>query len=241
MGMDTMSAGNLCGLAIEASRRGKIDVKLDFGDADGVAAFLELMARREGIGDLFAQGILKVAKELGLEDVAVHVKGLEPAGYEPRYMKGMGLGYVTTSRGACHLRGTFYKAELAGISDPQVIDGKAAQYVDWENRLCIMDTLIYCRFYRDLVQWPYITQVVNAAIGTDYSEDELKAIANRIVTETHRFNELRGFGAAQERLPRWITEHPMDDEKGLTLTDDEVRKMLADYYALRGWGTPPAD
>jgi len=241
MGMDTMSAGNLCGLAIEASRRGKIDVKLDFGDADGVAAFLELMARREGIGDLFAQGILKVAKELGLEDVAVHVKGLEPAGYEPRYMKGMGLGYVTTSRGACHLRATFYKAELAGISDPQVIDGKAAQYVDWENRLCIMDTLIYCRFYRDLVQWPYITQVVNAAIGTDYSEDELKAIANRIVTETHRFNELRGFGAAQERLPRWITEHPMDDEKGLTLTDDEVRKMLADYYALRGWGTPPAD
>jgi len=241
MGMDTMSAGNLCGLAIEASRRGKIDVKLDFGDADGVAGFLQLMARREGIGDLFAQGILKVAKELGLEDVAVHVKGLEPAGYEPRYMKGMGLGYVTTSRGACHLRGTFYKAELAGISDPQVIDGKAAQYVDWENRLCIMDTLIYCRFYRDLVQWPYITQVVNAAIGTDYSEDELKAIANRIVTETHRFNELRGFGAAQERLPRWITEHPMDDEKGLTLTDDEVRKMLADYYALRGWGTPPAD
>lgn len=241
MGMDTMSAGNLCGLAIEASRRGKIDVKLDFGDADGVAGFLQLMARREGIGDLFAQGILKVAKELGLEDVAVHVKGLEPAGYEPRYMKGMGLGYVTTSRGACHLRATFYKAELAGISDPQVIDGKAAQYVDWENRLCIMDTLIYCRFYRDLVQWPYITQVVNAAIGTDYSEDELKAIANRIVTETHRFNELRGFGAAQERLPRWITEHPMDDEKGLTLTDDEVRKMLADYYALRGWGTPPAD
>ena len=239
-GIDTMTAGNLCGLAIEASRRGKIDVKLDFGDADGVASFLEMMARREGIGDLFAEGILKVEKELGLEDVAVHVKGMEPAGYEPRYMKGMGLGYVTTSRGACHLRATFYKAELAGFSDPQAIEGKAAMFVDWENRLCIMDTLIYCRFYRDLVPWPYITQVVNAAVGTDYSEDELKAVANRIVTETHRFNELRGFGAEKERLPRWITDRPMDDEKGLTLTAGEIETMRRDYYAARDWGAPPA-
>ena len=128
------------------------------------------MCRRDTkLGDLFAEGVLTVEKELGLEGVAVHVKGMEPAGYDPRSLKGMGLAFVATPRGACHLRATFYKAELAGFIDPQTTEGKAAMYVDWEDRLCIMDTLIYCRFYRDMVPWPYITSVVNAAIGTDYS------------------------------------------------------------------------
>ena len=172
------------------------------------------MCRRDTeLGDLFAEGVLKVEKELGLEGVAVHVKGMEPAGYDPRSLKGMGLAFVATSRGACHLRATFYKAELAGFSDPQVVEGKAATYIDWEDRLCIMDTLIYCRFYRDLVPWPFITDVVNAAGGTDYSTEDLHVVANRIITETHRFNELRGFTArAKERLPAWITERATDDE-----------------------------
>jgi aldehyde:ferredoxin oxidoreductase len=239
LGVDTMTAGNLCGLAIEASRRGVIDLGLDFGDAEGVAAFLESMCLREGLGDLFADGVLRVEKELGLEGVAVHVKGMEPAGYDPRTLKGMGLGFVTTSRGACHLRGTFYKAELAGFSDPQVIEGKAAVYVDWENRLCIMDTLIYCRFYRDYVPWPYITDVVNAALGTDYTVDDLHVVANRIITETHRFNDARGVTAGTgEKLPAWITERPTDDEKHSTLTQAEMDVMLGDYYELRGWGAP---
>ena len=240
LGVDTMTGGNLCALAIEASRRGLIDLELDFGDAAGVAAFLESMCRRDTeLGDLFAEGILAVEKELGLEGVAVHVKGMEPAGYEPRSLKGMGLAFVATSRGACHLRATFYKAELAGFIDPQTTDGKAAMYIDWEDRLCVMDTLIYCRFYRDLVPWPYITAVVNAAIGADYTTDDLHAVANRIITETHRFNELRGFTAgAKEKLPKWITERPTDDEQQQTISQDEMDVMLGEYYRLRGWGAP---
>jgi aldehyde:ferredoxin oxidoreductase len=198
------------------------------------------MCRRDTeLGDLFAEGILAVEKELGLEGVAVHVKGMEPAGYEPRSLKGMGLAFVATSRGACHLRATFYKAELAGFIDPQTTDGKAAMYIDWEDRLCVMDTLIYCRFYRDLVPWPYITAVVNAAIGADYTTDDLHAVANRIITETHRFNELRGFTAgAKEKLPKWITERPTDDEQQQTISQDEMDVMLGEYYRLRGWGAP---
>ncbi len=102
-----------------------------------------------------------------------------------------------------------------------------------------MDTLIYCRFYRDLVPWPFITAVVNAAIGTDYSEDDLHRVANRILTETHQFNERRGFTArTSEKLPAWITERATDDEKAQTLTQDEMDLMLSDYYAARGWGAP---
>ena len=69
--------------------------------------------------------------------------------------------------------------------------------------------------------------------------DDLHAVANRIITETHIFNELRGFTAAtKEKLPKWITERPTDDDKQQTVTQDEMDFMLRDYYELRGWGTP---
>lgn len=240
-GVDTMSAGNLCALAIEASRRGLIDEKMDFGDPDCVAGFLRKMCTREGIGDIWAEGILRVEKEYGLEGIAVHCKGMEPAGYEPRKMKGMGLGFATSSRGADHLRATMYKPELMGVIPFDAIEGKAGIYCDWEDRLVMMDNLIYCRFYRDLVQWPYITQVVNATIGVDYSEAELHEVANRTITMAHDFNAARGIGRRSERLPEWVSDKPMEDEQALALPRAELDYMLADYYRIRGWGAlPPA-
>jgi aldehyde:ferredoxin oxidoreductase len=240
LGVDTMTAGNLAALAIEASQRGLIDEKMEFGDPDCVGEFLTKMCLRQGIGDIWAEGIKRVEKEYGLEGVAVHVKGMEPAGYEPRVMKGMGLGFATTARGACHLRATMYKPELMGVIAPGEIEGKAAIYADWEDRLTIMDCLVYCRFYRDLVQWPYITAVVNAVIGTDYTEDDMHGIANRIITMTHDFNAARGIGRESERLPEWVSDKPMEDEGKLTFPQEEMRYMLRDYYRIRGWGELPA-
>jgi len=242
-GIDTMTAGSLCGLAIEASRRGLIDERLDYGDATGVELFLRRMARREGkTADLFAEGILTVERELGLEGVAVHVKGMDPAAYDPRRTSGMGLGYATSARGACHMRSTFIRAELVGLCDLGELEGKGELYVAWENRLVMMDTMIFCRFYRDMLEWPFLTRIVNAAIGADYTADELDAIANRIVTETHRFNELRGFGPESERLPAWITERPLEGDNGQSyrFTAEDLEYMVRDYYAARGWGQPPA-
>ena len=239
-GVDSMSAGNLCALAIEASHRGLIDDKLEFGDPDCVAEFLTKMCLREGNGDIWAEGILAVEKEYGLQGVAVHCKGMEPAGYDPRELKGMGLGFAATTRGACHLRATIYKPELGGVVDRYAIEGKAEFYCDWEDRLTIMDTLLYCRFYRDLVPWPYITGVVNAAVGTEYTEEDLHGVANRIVTMTHDFNLARGIGRDSETLPRWVTEKPMEDEGARTFPGAELDYMMADYYRVRGWGDLPA-
>jgi len=239
LGLDTMTAGNLCGLAMEARRQGRIELDLDFGDADGAAELLERIARREGLGDIFADGILRVEKEFGLEDLAVHVKGMEPAAFDPRFSKGMGLSYAMSERGACHMRSTFYKPELSGLIDPDITLGKGAMVVDWENRLCIQDTLIYCRFYRDLTPWPYITDVVNAVVGGHYSIEDLAHLANRIVSETHEFNRRRGFGPEKERLPRWITERPLPAAGGaeLTISEADLQVMREDYYAARSWGT----
>jgi aldehyde:ferredoxin oxidoreductase len=237
LGIDTMTAGNLCGLAIEACQQGRLDLGLEYGDAEGVAEFLQRMGLRDGIGDVFADGILRVEREFSLEDLAVHVKGMEPAAFDPRWFKGMGLTYAVTTRGACHLRTTFAKAEMTGLIGPDVTRGKAPMYVDWEDRMCLMDTLIYCRFYRDLVQWPYLTQVVQAVTGISRSEEDLHRIANRIVTETHLFNERRGIGPDKERLPPWITERPLPTRDGgqLRITAGDVETMRREYYECRGW------
>jgi aldehyde:ferredoxin oxidoreductase len=243
LGMDTMTAGGLAGLAIEACAQGRLDLGLEYGDPDGVAEFLMKMARREGeVASVFADGVLAVEKAYGLEDVAVHVKGMEPAGYDPRRSKGMGLGYIMSERGACHQRATFMKAELSGLIDIDQVKGKAAMYVDWENRFVVMDCMIFCHFYRDLLDWDFITRISNAAVGLNDTPDELRAKANRIVGETHEFNRLRGFAAGRERFGKWLTERPIIAKNGdaLRTTSQDYQIMREEYYAARGWGKPAA-
>ena len=76
---------------------------VDYGDVDGIAGLIEDIAARRGIGDILAAGIRAAAAEWGLQDQAIHVKGLEPAGYDPRVLKGMGLAYGVSDRGACQI------------------------------------------------------------------------------------------------------------------------------------------
>ena len=231
-GLDTMSVGNLAGLLMEARRRGRHDHKLEYGDADGVATLIGQIAHREGPGDVLADGIAAASRAWGLEDLAVHVKGLEPAGYDPRKLKGMALAYATTPRGACHLRATMYKYELSGKIPPEQVEGKAAYYAEVEDRLTIMDTLVLCRFFRDLTTWEELQTILRLSTGLMLDEPGLRHIANNITTLTRCFNVREGFGRADDRLPARFHDELLD---GHTLTRDEVELMLSDYYRLRGW------
>ena len=240
LGMDTITAGNLCGLAIEATRRGKISGDLDYGHVDAIAALLGDIAYRKGVGKVLARGIRSAAVEWGLEDMAVHVKGLEPAGYDPRLLKGVGLGYATAGRGACHLRATFYKPELSGMIDPETTDGKAALYIDFEDRLTLFDTLILCRFYRDLYPWETLAEIVAYATGCRLERAELKAVGSRICDTVRRFNIREGLTAQDDRLPKRIHREAL--KGGHRITERQLQHMLSDYYRLRGWsrdGCPP--
>jgi len=125
LGMDTISAGSLCAFAIEASETRRINEKITWGDVDKIAELLYDIAARKGIGAVLAEGIRHAARTWEMEDAAIHVKGLDPAGYDPRILKGMGLACATSDRGACHLRSTFYKAELAGMIPMDQMEGKA--------------------------------------------------------------------------------------------------------------------
>ena len=231
LGIDTMSAGNISSFAVEAYRRGKIDFEIDYNQPNRVAELLNLVAERKGVGAVFAKGIKEASKELGLEELAIHVKGLEPAGFDPRVLKGMGLSYATSARGACHLRGTFYKAELSGQMDPNQIKGKAELLIDYEDRAAIFDSLILCRFYRDFILWDELADIIEAASGMKLGKEELQVLANNITQQTRRFNLREGLDASADKLPkRFLTEAT---EEGATLTAAELDTMLEEYNQIR--------
>ncbi|MDD3472043.1 MAG: aldehyde ferredoxin oxidoreductase C-terminal domain-containing protein, partial [Syntrophaceae bacterium] len=241
LGLDTMSAGNLVGLTIEASRQKKIDYSIDYGNVDKIAELLSDIAYRKGIGDDLAKGIKSVSKLWGMENQAIHVKGLEPAGYDPRVLKGMGLAYGASDRGACHLRATFYKPELAKMIDPDQIDGKASMFVDWEDRLTIFDTFILCRFYRDLYQWEDLDRIVKAVTGMDLGVEGLKKVAKSIANETRRFNIQEGLKTSDDKLPHRFYKEALP-ESGKLITEAQMNQLMEEYYLARGWdrdGNPP--
>ncbi len=241
LGLDTMSAGNLTALTIEASRQKKIEYKIDYGQVDQIADLLKDIAYRRGVGDILAHGIKYVAKAWDMEDQAIHVKGLEPAGYDPRVLKGMGLAYGASDRGACHLRSTFYKPELSKMIDPDQISGKAHMFVEWEDRLTIFDTLILCRFYRDLYQWEELSTMIKAVTGLDLDRESMKSIARSITDDTRRFNLQEGLTPLEDMLPKRFTTEALP-ETGKIITEGQMKQLLVDYYKERGWdenGTPP--
>lgn len=233
LGMDTITAGNLCGLIMEAREQGRIDYDIEYGNADQIAALLSKIASREGLGDILADGIIPTAKKFGLEDLAIHVKGMEPAGYEPRKLKGMGLTFGTSPRGACHLRTTFYKPELSGLIPPDQIENKAAMLIDYEDRLNIFDTLTLCRFYRDIYTWDELVKSISLVTGQPATIESLRKIAVHIVDMTRLFNIREGLILEDDRLPKRL--HTEILPEGGTLTSAEMEYMLQDYYRLRGW------
>ncbi|MBI5250881.1 MAG: aldehyde ferredoxin oxidoreductase C-terminal domain-containing protein, partial [Desulfomonile tiedjei] len=238
---DTISAGNLVALTIEASRQGKTDYRIDYGQVDQIASLLEDIAYQRGIGKVLARGIKYAASELNMSDQAIHVKGLEPAGYDPRVLKGMGLAYGTSDRGACHLRTTFYKPELSKMIDPDQIEGKAEMLVEWEDRLTIFDALVLCRFYRDLYQWEDLSVMIKGITGLELDKDSMRAIARSIADDTRRFNLREGLDPAEDRLPKRFYKEPLP-ETGKIISEEDMERLLADYYRARGWdeqGRPP--
>ncbi|MDM8526149.1 aldehyde ferredoxin oxidoreductase C-terminal domain-containing protein [Desulfococcaceae bacterium HSG8] len=213
---------------------------IEYGNAEAIAGLLNRIARREGVGDILAQGIRYAANAWGLEELAVHVKDMEPAGYDPRILKGMGLAYATSDRGACHLRTTFYKPELSGMIEPEQIEGKAEMFIDFEDRLTLFDCLILCRFYRDMYGWEALEKTVSAVTGLELDKKALRTIAASVSTLIRGFNIREGLTPQDDRLPKQLHQGLKDSDR--VITDEELEFMVKDYYRLRGWdetGTPP--
>jgi len=257
LGMDTISAGVTVGFAMELMQRGIItekDVgfKLTFDNAsDAVPRMIEMMGNRTGFGDVLADGVKVAAARIGKgsERYAIHTKGLEPPAYDVRGMKGHGLAYMTSTRGACHLRAGFYAPELVGkFWKWEGIDrfspaNKGFMVSQTENFMCVYDSVGLCKFSRGFFLIAKLPEVIEAITGMNYTEDELLKIGERIHNMKGAFNVREGVTRKDWLLPARILEEPIVDgpSKGSKISVDEMNMMLDDYMKARGWtpdGTP---
>jgi len=234
LGMDTISAGNVIAFLFYLCERGIIDEKYKFGDGDAVLDLIRKIAFREGIGDRLAEGVKRFAESLGVE--GVHVKGLEPPGYDPRGLMGVALGYAVSYRGACHIKHCIYRPNLSGGLNRFKPDKQAETLVRLENFYGFTDCLIICRFLTLPEIGPLyerdVVELYNAVTGENLSIEEMLRIGGDVIDLARKINLRLGLKRENDYLPEFFfnvpTENGVVDRKAF-------ESMLEDYYRLRGW------
>ncbi|MHA2073714.1 MAG: aldehyde ferredoxin oxidoreductase family protein, partial [Candidatus Hodarchaeales archaeon] len=205
LGLDTITAGGTIAFAMEATERGILnqnDVSnLVFGNADAQHELLQLIAKREGIGNMFAEGSLSAANKLGQNssNFAIQVKNLELAGVEPRGSFGMALAYSTSDRGGCHQRCWTPGAELSGILTRFSFEGVPNFVKESQDERSACYSLVVCDFLPFNV--PEMVEMLNTATGFSYTDDRYLKTGERIWNLTRLFNIREGMNASHDILP----------------------------------------
>ena len=217
-GMDTISCGDVVSAYLAAND--------EFGNVDLIHETVEKIAKREGDGDMLAEGIDRFHEELGVENWSV--KGLEFAAHDGRKLNGQGLSFATSNRGADHMYAEFYALEYPLVGkdqalDPEGLEDKPAKVAMKENENALKDSGVVCKFSRSFMSPERFEQLFEA----DW--DALLEIGGRIVELERHFNNQRGFDRSDDRLPYEL---------------EGFDEALSEYYAERGWnddGTVPDD
>ncbi len=242
MGLDTISAGTVIGFIMEALEAGvftesEIGCSVRFGDVAGVERLLRMIARREGVGAVLSEGVRHAAEALGRgsERLAVHVKGLECAAWDPRGRRCMGLSYATADVGASHLRGWPATTEPPNESAVPLVESMIRS----RDEKTLRDSLIICHFtYRLPITLSQEIRLLNAATGLNFEESDIWEFGNRVETLTRLFNIREGVSRRDDTLPPRFWEPQADGpRRGMASFVDLVdfEACLDRYYTLRGW------
>lgn len=248
-GFDTITAADSIAYAIELYQKGYLTkkdtdgIELKWGDPSTMVKLVEMIGRGEGFGKFLAEGVKKMSEKFDdkAKAFAIHVKGMEPSAYEPRGLTGMALAFATSPRGACHLRGTVYVAELfQGVIDRKKLRGKTPTVVDYQDVATVFDSLIICKFggrnaFSNSLD--NVAPLIKAASGIEFDSKKLKECAARIWTLERMYNNREGFSKKDDMLPERFYTESIDEgpSKGQILDKTEFIAELEDYYAARGW------
>ena len=248
LGMDTISAGATVAWAMESYERGLLPYsenggpELRFGSEDALTATLASIGGREGIGDLLADGSRAAAQQVGggSEGWAMHVKGLEMPGYEPRSLKTMALGLAVSTRGACHNRSSAYEADFSAAVDRLEAGRERGRItMEGEDFGAVLDSLIWCKFLRKAFDDLYeeSAEIYRLVTGWDMDADELRLAGERINNLKKAFNIREGWKRTDDTLPARVLEEPLPSGvvKGAGLAPDDLDMMIRAYYEARGW------
>lgn len=250
LGIDTISAGNAIGWAMECYEKGILSKKetdgleLHFGNVEATFACIEKIARREGLGALLAEGVKRASQTVGKgsEKFAIHVKGMEQSAYATHNATAMLLAYMTCDVGAHHNRSWAITYDLQ-VGRDKVVPEKVARVIWLQNFRPMFDVLGGCR-----LQWVELgidrdlyVPALEAITGIHRSWEDLDKVGERIWNLTRHFwaRENEGFGRAWDLpSPRFYEEAPTSGAtKGQITKLEDVQRLLDMYYEQRGWNS----
>lgn len=245
LGLDTISAGATISCLMEMAEKDLIDYPISFGEIEKTREILKKVAYRQDIGEELAEGSRAFARRYNASDYAMEVKGLELPSYDPRGMKGQGLGYITSNRGACHLRGNMLGPEVLGL--PKMMDrfaskGKSGILITLQNFNAVIDSLIVCKFMTFAVGEEFFARILSAVTGVERSQQDLLDCGDRIWNLERIYNIKAGFTREDDTLPRRFKREPGSGPSSKEVFEEE--SMLEEYYRSRGWdshGVPKED
>ncbi len=244
LGMDAISFGATVAAAMELYEKGAVPlaeagIPLNFGSGEALIAMAEKVAYREGFGTELAEGSKRMTEKFGRPELFMGVRGQEFAAYEARAIQGMGLGYATSNRGACHLKAYTVAAEILGLPrqmDPRATEGKAELTKVFQDATATVDATGLCQFLTFGIGLEEILPQLSAATGVTYTIEDLMKIGERIWNLERLWNERSGMTGKEDTLPNRILAEPIPSgpAKGQV---NRLGEMLPEYYQLRGWDT----
>ncbi|MBI5603782.1 MAG: aldehyde ferredoxin oxidoreductase family protein [Deltaproteobacteria bacterium] len=255
-GLDTISTGSTIAFSMECFQKGLLTdeqtggMEIEFGNPGLVVDLIGKIARREGIGNLLAEGtkVLSGIIGQGSERFAMQVKGLELPAYDPRAAKITGLGYVTANRGGDHITAfvqgpTFIDAPFLIVDDSRIEDPFLANpeevrvVVDLENALTMFDCMGACKFMGILLLAEDFVELINAATGWNYTVTDFRRCGERNFNLMRLFCVREGITRESDTLPKRLMEEPLPDgpAAGEVISQETLERLKDAYYALRGW------
>jgi aldehyde:ferredoxin oxidoreductase len=241
-GIDAIEIGHPLSVYMEATQRGylKGEPGLQWGDIYGMVDAVRQIATREGIGDVMANGAEPTAKHFGHPELAMTVKGQGIPAYDPRGLKGMGIAYATSNRGACHLRAYTPAAELGVMPfgslkvDPLEWKGKGELVKIFQDIHAFSDSLDLCKFSAFAQGVDEYSAQYAAIVGVEFKPEDVIKTGERIYNLERHYNNLAGFREGSDYLPARFTQEAstMPGSQGHVC---ELDDMLAEYYTARGW------
>jgi aldehyde:ferredoxin oxidoreductase len=248
-GLDATSTGVAISFLMDCHEKGLLSheqlegIDPHFGNAHALINIIEKIGKREGIGDILAEGVKIAAEKLGKNsfELAQHIKGLEVTGYDLRCLKTTALAAAVSFRGADHTRSNVLVVDLKGNVNSSKVDKTRGQTVkEFEDITNLLDSLMVCKnargtFYGELAD---IAKIYRVTTGLEVSPEEMSVIGQRIQVLAKLINTRGGLTRKDDTLPWKVMHKPVPDDgqgKGTVVTQEELDQLLNDYYDARGW------
>jgi aldehyde:ferredoxin oxidoreductase len=254
LGVDTISTGSIVGAVIEGYEKGIISLSdldgkgIAWNDDDAIMDLIGRIARREGVGDILADGSRRIIEQWPeMEKVILQVKGLEQSAYDSRVGASMGLAYATSDIGAHHTRAWTIAKEIEEGANWSVED-KVNLVMYHQSVRPLFDMLGVCRLpWIELgLNERHYEKFYSCVTGKTTTLEDLLGLSDDVYNLTRRMNVRLGATRKADSLPYKVRKEPVltGPNAGKTLDEQEFEKMLSLYYQKRGWdkdGAPPVE